>query len=268
MYNLKIIKSGDRLEIFKINNYIIKKKADEELHEPLDESIKAIQKELRKEKREKNLNKKDRKRSLKDAKNHIMRLVRANEDMKTFITLTFKEEKDYKESKKYLNIFFTKLRRVYKDLKYLWCLEYGDKTQRLHFHVLCNIPINIKLSKSNTKKSEKHKALENYFEKHYWPYGIIDIRELGQEENTNVALYISSYITKSMADKNLEGYRIYGYSYKTLNKPLVTTCYTKEDIKEILEKFEGYKINYCNSYQIGYKDHKGMVNYYDLEKEK
>ena len=45
MYNLKIIKSGDRLEIFKINNYIIKKKADEELHEPLDESIKAIQKE-------------------------------------------------------------------------------------------------------------------------------------------------------------------------------------------------------------------------------
>ena len=51
MYNLKIIKSGDRLEIFKINNYIIKKKADEELHEPLDESIKAIQKELRKERR-------------------------------------------------------------------------------------------------------------------------------------------------------------------------------------------------------------------------
>ena len=41
---------------------------------------------------------------------------------------------------------------------------------------------------------------------------------------------------------------------------------TKEDIKEILEKFEEYKINYCNSYQIGYKDHKGMVNYYDLEK--
>ena len=60
----------------------------------------------------------------------------------------------------------------------------------------------------------------------------------------------------------------YGYSYKTLNKPLVTTCYTKDDIKEILEKFEGYKINYCNSYQIGYRDHRGMVNYYDLEKEK
>ena len=128
MYNLKIIKSGDRLEIFKINNYLVKKKSDEELHEPLDESIKAIQKELRKEKREKNINKKDRKRSLKDAKNHIMRLVRANEDMKTFITLTIKEEKDYKESKKYLNIFFTKLRRVYKDLKYLWCFEYGNKT--------------------------------------------------------------------------------------------------------------------------------------------
>ena len=32
------------------------------------------------------------------------------------------------------------------------------------------------------------------------------------------------------------------------------------------EKFEEYKINYCNSYQIGYRDHRGMVNYYDLEK--
>ena len=48
MYNLKIIKSGDRLEIFKINNYIVKKKTNKKLHKPLYKSIKSIQKKLKK----------------------------------------------------------------------------------------------------------------------------------------------------------------------------------------------------------------------------
>lgn len=274
MYNLKIIKSGDRLEIYKINNYLIRKKADTELPDPLQNSLKLIDKELRKERNKDptESNKNNRKRSLRDARNNIIRLIKANDDMTTFITLTFAKESDYKESKKYLNNFFTKLRKVYNNLKYIWNLEYGEKNQRLHYHILCNIPINIKLSDSKEKKSDKHKALENYFEKHYWKHGIVDIRELNQEDNTNIALYVSTYIIKSFQDKNLEGYRIYGYSHKTLNKPIVTTCYTRDSVEEILIKFEDYKINYCSSYEIGYSDykgdHKGQVNYFDLEVKK
>ena len=81
--------------------------------------------------------------------------------MRLFITLTFKEESDYVTSKALLNILFTKLRRDYKGLKYLWVLEYGDKNKRLHFHVVCNIPIGIKLANSNERKSEEHKKYEN-----------------------------------------------------------------------------------------------------------
>ena len=175
MYNLKIIKSGDRLEIYKINNYLIKKKADTELPDPLKDSLKLIDKELRKERKKDSTesNKNNRKRSLRDARNNIIRLIKANDDMTTFITLTFAKESDYKESKKYLNNFFTKLRKVYNNLKYIWNLEYGEKNQRLHYHILCNIPINIKLSYIKEKNSNKHKALENYYEKHYWKHGIV-----------------------------------------------------------------------------------------------
>ena len=184
--------------------------------------------------------------------------------MTTFITLTFAVEIDYKGSKKCINNCFTKLRRDYPGLKYLWVLEYGDKNGRLHFHVLCNIPINIKLAETNKRKSMEHKELENNFNKRYWPYGYVFIRELKQENNTNIALYVSVYITKSMQNKELEGFRIYGYSNKTLNKPI-------ESIEEILNKQKGYKIADTNSYGIGYTDwkgeHIGQVNYFDLIKE-
>ena len=232
-----------------------------------DEILKSHKPKGKKEKA--NTKEKDRNRSLRDAKNNIIRLLKANEDMTTFITLTFKEESDYKTSKKYLNNLFTKLRRDYSNLKYLWVLEFGDINGRLHYHLLCNIPIDIKLSSSKEKKSEEHKMLENKFAAKYWKYGFVDIRELQQESNTNVALYVSTYITKSMQKKNLEGYRIYGYSNKTLNKPIIETFYTKKTVEEILKEFKYCKINYSNTYGIGYTDwrgeHSGIVNYFDLE---
>ena len=71
-----------------------------------------------------------------------------------------------------------------------------------------------------------------------------------QESNTNVALYVSVYITKSMENKDLEGYRVYGYSNKTLNKPIVETFYTDKTTEEILREFEDCKINFTNSINL------------------
>lgn len=189
--------------------------------------------------------------------------------MNLFVLLTFKDNKDYKSSKKCLNNFFNKLRKDYKDLKYLWVMEYGDINGRLHFHVLCNIPVNIKLASTKEKKSKDHKELENYFNEKYWGYGYVFIRSLSQEGNTNVALYVSVYITKSLENKELEGYRIYGYSHKTLNKPIERRTYTNECIEDILSNFKGYEIKFSNSYGIGYTDYKGehigTVLYLDLK---
>ena len=265
MYNLKIIKSGDRVEIYKINNYVIDQGEKHEGTKIIEGILKSDKQQEKKEKQ----SRKDRKATLNNARNNIIRLIKANDDMNTFITLTFAKEQDYKESKKSLNIFFTKLRKDYKVLKYIWVLEYGDLNNRLHYHLLCNIPIDIKLSSSKEKKSQEHKKLENDFSMKYWKYGFVDIRQLDQEGNTNIALYVATYITKSMENKELEGFRIYGYSNKTLNKPIEEKIYTRDSIEEILSYFKGYKITFTNSYSIGYRDYKrehiGTVNYYDME---
>lgn len=191
--------------------------------------------------------------------------------MQTFITLTFEKELDYKKSKSKLNIFFTKLRKRYSNLKYLWVLEYGDKNNRLHYHVLCNIPIDVKLSKSNEKKSEDHKEFEKNFNQKYWRNGFIDIRHLGKEGNSNIALYVSTYIVKSLQNTELEGYRVYGYSHKTLNKPIEEKYYSIENIESIIAKCtKHYDIKYISSYEIGYTDwrrtHRGNVTYLDMIK--
>lgn len=258
MYNLKIIISGKRIEIYRINNYVVNEGSKEK---------KIIEQQQQKKNKQ---SKRDRCRTLTNARNNIIRLIKCNSDMNTFITLTFAQEQDYKQSKASLNILFTKLRRDYKRLKYIWVLEYGEKKKRLHYHLLCNIPIPIKLSDSKHKKSKQHKELEQYFSLKYWKYGFVDIRQLEQENNTNIALYVSTYIVKSLQDLNLEGYRVYGYSRKTLNKPVEERIYTEDSIEEILMSFkDDYEITFSNSYVIGYKDskgdHKGKVSYFDLE---
>ncbi|MGO4993359.1 rolling circle replication-associated protein [Clostridium perfringens] len=226
---------------------------------------------------EKQINtKKNRKSTLISTRNNIIRLIKSNDDMNTFITLTFAEKTDYKESKKLLNNFFNKLRRNNKDLKYLWVLEFGSKNGRLHYHVLTNLelPSNINFAKSRERKSDVHKKFENTFSKKYWQYGFVDIRNLDQEGNTNIALYVSCYIVKDLLDKQLEGYRVYGYSKKTLNKPIISTVCDNRDIEELLRDFgEEYQLKYTNSYDIGYldkdnKEHKGIVTYLDLIKKK
>ena len=106
--------------------------------------------------------------------------------------------------------------------------------------------------------------------KSYWNYGFVDIRSLGEEGNSNIALYVSVYITKSMENRNLEGFRIYGYSNKTLNKPIGVKLYTLDSLETILNRYRiNYDITYANSYGVGYEDYKGehigTVNYIDLK---
>ena len=273
MYNTKIISSGDYIEIYKVNNYVIKESKKSEGSKIIDRMLKT---DSNKSKRIKDddgiVNPLGRKNTLNKAKNNIIRLIRSNDDMQTFITLTFAKELDYKESKAKLNNFFNKLRKRYKELKYLWVLEYGDKNKRLHYHVLCNIPIGIKLSSSKERKSQDHKKLEQEFNDKYWGYGFVDIRHLKAEENNNVALYVSMYIVKSLKNLELEGYRVYGYSHKTLKQPSEFKYYSKETIEDLIKKYCNYKIKYQNNYGIGFVDwkreHKGNVTYIELIKEK
>ena len=270
MYNTKIIQSGGHIEIYKMYNYHVRDGKRSTAEVKLMELEKNIEKDSQifiKEntiKTDKELNKlKSRNR----AKNKILRLVRSNSDMTTFITLTFQEEPKINQAKTYLNTFFTKLRKDNKNLKYLWVLEKGDRRGRIHYHVLCNLNIKISLQKSTEKKSEAHKKLEQEFANKYWQHGIVDIRKAHKAENSNLALYVSTYLVKSLQNVDLDGMRIYGYSRKTLKKPTeVTYLNTKENIEDILSNFGDYRIKYQNSYSIGYKENTGHVLYLDLIK--
>lgn len=267
MYNLKIIKCGKRLEVYRYNGYTVRSNEEKVIGEvfddiPEDKCIDPKDKqEISEYRRQKTLN---------TARNNIIRMIRCNEDdLKVFLTLTFAEESNYKDSKVLLNNFFNKLRRSYKGLKYIWIMEFGTLKGRLHFHVLCNVPVNIKLSISKEKKSQEHKALEEYFRLKYWEYGWVDIRKLDDEGCDNVALYVAAYLTKDLIDKKFEGYRVYGYSHKTLDRPEMIKEYTTESLESIIEKFSSdYRVTYSNSYEIGYTsfngEYKGTVSYLDL----
>lgn len=268
-YNLKIIRSGsNRIELYKVSNYLIRKNKESN-----NKKGRGGKEEVEEYEKIKN-SKRNRKTTLTNTRNNIIRLIKSNSDMNTFITLTFAIEVDYKESKILLNNFFNKLRRKYNNLKYLWVLEFGTKNQRLHYHLLTNIdlPKEINFARSKERKSKKHKEFENTFSSKYWQYGFVDIRNLEQEDNTNIALYISCYIVKDLLNMQLEGYRVYGYSKKTLNKPTITTIFDNRTIEELLKDFKkNYELKYTNNYDIGYIDknnnnHKGTVTYFDLIK--
>ena len=268
MYNLKLIYSGKRLEVYRINNYVVGDKGKSVLGDVFKGD--KVKDELPEEAKQ-HISEHKRMDTLNVARNHIIRLIKCNEDMNTFITLTFKNESNYKDSTAIFIVFFTKLRRDFKGLKYLWVLEFGSLKGRLHFHVLTNIPISIKLSNSKEKKSQEHKDLENSFREKYWVHGWIDIRHLGQEDNTNIALYVAAYITKDLINKKFDGYRIYGYSIKTLKKPIEEKVYTIDSIESVMEKLLiEYDIKFNNSYDIGYKaatgDYTGTVSYFDMIK--
>lgn len=268
LYNLKIIKSGDsRIEIYKVSNYAIKTqvKSNNSTGRSGKETVSKKEKEENK--------KRARKTTLTTTRNNIIRLLKSNPDMNTFITLTFKNNVDYKESKKILNNLFNKLRRENKKLKYIWVLEFGTLNSRLHYHLLTNIhlPKEISFATSKEYKSEEHRNYENKFRKKYWQHGFIDIRNLESEGNTNIALYISCYIVKDMLDINLNGYRVYGYSNKTLVKPIESKIYDNRSIEELLHEYsKDFYITFNNSYPIGYRDyrgnHTGTINYFDLVK--
>ncbi|MDK0545365.1 hypothetical protein P6O83_15570, partial [Clostridium perfringens] len=89
-YNLKIIRSGsNRIELYKVSNYLIRKNG------------KSNNKQGRRGKNELESNKKienskrNRKTTLTNTRNNIIRLIKSNPDMNTFITLTFANEVDY-----------------------------------------------------------------------------------------------------------------------------------------------------------------------------
>ena len=255
-YNLKLVHSGDRTELY---HYQL---AQQRGNPARNEKGRKGNQDGTTDKN------KNRRQVLNAARNNIIRLVNSNKDLLSFITLTYAENmKDLSQSKADLHKCINKIQRNIKVFKYLYVLEYQERGA-IHYHMLCNYPIDFECAKSNRRKPQCQKEAETRFMVDYWPYGFVDIRNLQEEGNTNVGLYVSTYIVKSLQDVNMNGYRVYGYS-RNLNKPIEETMLIQTDIIDILQEMnKHYKVSYSNSYEqsIDYGDEikVGTVNYFDL----
>lgn len=256
LYNFKMIESNNRVEVYAIHGTITE-----------GGESKNIDGRRGNEGNSKDSNSR-RKQTLNEARNNIIRLVGCNSDMKVFCTLTYKDNmQELEKSRKHLQYFFQKLHKDYKNLKYLWVMEYQDRGA-IHFHILLNI--NLPINHINGRKSKDHKQIENEFNKKYWNRGFIDLKVL--EDNYQAAKYIATYLVKDLLELDLEGYRVYSYS-KNLNKPKVSKMFIPNTkVETVINIYQGYKVQYVNSYDIKYIDKAGnerikKVNYYDLIRE-
>ena len=255
-YNLKLVHSGDRTELY---HYQL---AQQRGNPARNEKGRKGNQDGTTDKN------KNRRQVLNAARNNIIRLVNSNKDLLSFITLTYAENmKDLSKSKADLHKCINKIQRNIPDFKYLYVLEYQERGA-IHYHMLCNYPIDFECVHSNRRKPQCQKEAENRFMIDYWPHGFVDIRDLHREGNTNVGLYVSTYIVKSLQDVNMNGYRVYGYS-RNLNKPVEETMLIQTDIIDVLQEMnKHYKVSYGNSYDqvIDYGDEIkiGTVNYFDM----
>lgn len=254
--NLKIIESGDRLEVYKYSRAY-------EIGLPSNNDTGRKGKGKKEPDKEKN-----RRETLIKARNNIVRLVNCNPDLLTFITFTYKENmQDITQSKADLKKCIKKLKKDFESFKYLYVMEFQHRGA-IHYHMICNLHVPVKTAKTKERKSEEQKLFERQFSNAYWKHGFVDIRCL--EGNTNVGLYIAVYLVEDLFNIDLKGARCYAYS-QNLNKPKERAILTDMKPYEIAQTFAEYKLKYSSSYEMKYEIDKeqitNRVNYFDFYRE-
>ena len=258
-YNTKIISSGNRLEIYHYS-----------LNQEYGNVGKNRKGRKKLERNKENMQKidKNRREVLNRARNKIIRLVNCNADLTTFISLTYKNNmQDTQQSKKDLANCIKMLQKEFDNFKYLYVLEYQSRGA-IHYHMLCNLPITVKTAKSNHLKSQDQKDLENYFHEVFWEHGWVDIRDLSQEGNTNVGLYVSVYLVEDLYKLDLQGAKCYGYS-RNLLQPKTSVMRLETTTESIINDFkDNYDLTYMSSYNLvkdlGNEIRYGTANYMDM----
>jgi len=164
------------------------------------------------------------------------------------------------------------LRKKHENLKYIWVLE-RTENGRIHIHLLSSLEFKDCISKSNELKTEKHKIHEQQLEK-VWSYkrnnlGWVDIRSINKDDCRKCSLYLASYLNKAMYETKIEKEKhLYGYSKRTLKKPIEQKFETIQDIESILKDFtKEYELTYSSSYKLKINnDDITTITYMDLYK--
>lgn len=227
LYRTKIIRSGRNVEIYSYETYVkVNYKRKKRIA-------------IKRNKCDFNENTKIyiRDSSLRRTRSRIKRIIQSNDDFKTFLTLTFKENiTELEIANKCFHNFIKRLKRIYQDLKYLAVPEF-QKRGAVHYHILLNIAFisNEKLAK-------------------IWGHGFVMINEIKLIDN--IGAYVAKYLQKSLFDKRYFGMRKFFYS-RNLKKPTVA-IFTRNVAIEIVAELGKSKIVYENTFN---SDQHGKVNY-------
>lgn len=230
-YKLKIVKSGEHLEVYEYQKYMyrgyFKKPKHIFVNHQMEISFPNENKEV--ERREDNLNR---------TKKSIKRLINSNPDMIRFHTLTFAENlTNVKKANYKFKKFVQRLKYQYGDFKYLCVIEF-QKRGAVHYHYVTNLPY-----------IPSHK-LENI-----WGNGFIKVKKLKNVDN--IGAYISKYLGKE-THQLLYKKKKFFYSKNTLEKAVEIICKKAIDFL-----FQAYKItNIAPKYFTRfYSEFAGVVKY-------
>lgn len=243
LYNCKMLKCGDYIQLYFFKNRHIKKK--ENLENNLIKEKNIVRVGEKKYIEYKNILR---------AKFNLQRLVKSNENIfKTFITLTFEENvQDIKVANKIFNNWVSNIRKRKKDFAYVCVPEY-QKRGAVHYHLMTNVDITdrsvIIPQQYRTNKTNKMKKIYDVV---YWIKGYSSVFDLKEIDNTTA--YITKYMTKDI-DNRLFGSRKYHYS-RNLIKPKeeyldLNNSKHFEYIKKLTNKSElVFESNYKNTYSL------------------
>jgi hypothetical protein len=174
--------------------------------------------------------------SIQRTKQKIKRLVNSNTHLTTFLTLTYGQEVLTPDKSNPIFMKFI-LRMVYhnKDFQYIAVIEFQNKSKRVHYHLLCNYPLD------NFKSEHYKKKFERWFANYYWKNGFIKFKPIYNIEN--LGSYMCKYLSKDMTDARLFGKKKY-FNSKKLNQPQELISYRaykfiqEHDIDQMEPKFK------------------------------
>lgn len=249
LYNAKLIDCGNYVQVYFLKEKKIKKEKEDSYELELKKrKTKNILEEDRGKTNKSVLNDNIDKKNIIRSKLQCQRLAKTNcNEWKTFITLTFKENiTDVNIANKRLKYFINKIKRIYKDFKYIGVPEF-QKRGAIHYHLLTNIDIEDTRFIYSQEDNEKFKHIK------YWLDGFTKIDNI-KNDIKKIIGYISKYMTKDI-DSRLFAHRRYFYS-RNLKKPKINYL-DLDKIKHaqfLAQKLSNKNLIYNNTYENSYNN--------------
>lgn len=250
MYNIKIIETEDKIEVWKYgipirtgykldeleNEATPRRKLDDM---STDEVVAAYKRKVK---------------YYREKRHEIRRLVEMNykADYTKFVTLTFAEQiEDVEEANYIFNKFVKRLKyNLKKPVAYLATWE-RTKKNRIHYHIII---FNLKFMKWSD--------LERV-----WGHGYIKINDVSHVESENVGRYIAKYFSKNLKARDM--YKKAFFTSRNLKKPKKITLQSDEELQSIIDLTNSsYHTRYKQVSKVDDMYHESEIEYHIIDKNK